>query len=93
MSWQALIVILALALSIVGAPSIRPELGYLDHGANEYGIERSSDPILLLGMDMPCLNQFLCKSLPLSLDNTSNVIRPLFLSFLLACQDERPPTG
>ena len=94
MRWQALIIILAFALSIVGPPSLLPEPGYIDQGAFEYfGIERSVNPVLSLCGDMPCLNQCPCKPLPLSLNNASKVVRPLFISFILAYQDERPPTS
>jgi hypothetical protein len=94
MRWQALIVILALALSMLGSPSLLPEPGFIDQGAFEYfGIERSVNPVLSLCGDMPSLNQCPCKPFPLSLNNASEVVRPLFLSFILTYQDERPPTS
>ena len=93
MRWQALIVILALALSIIGPPSIFPEPGYLNQGKFEYfGIERSANPVLSLCMDMPCLNQYPCRLLPLLLNNVSELVSPLLLSSLFSYQDERPPT-
>jgi hypothetical protein len=94
MRWQALLVLLALALGIVGSPFLLTEPGYIDQAAFEYfGIERSTNPALSLCCEMPCLNQCAYKHLPLSLNNASEVVRPLFLSFLLAFQDERPPTS
>ena len=94
MRMQALIVILALALSILASPSVVLEPGYLNQGAFEYfGIERSVNPVLSLCGDMPCLNQCPCQHLPLSLNNATELISPLFLSSLFAYQDERPPTG
>lgn len=94
MRMQALIVILALALSIVSPPSLLPELGYIDQAALEYfSIECSTTPALSFCGNMPCLNQCTYKHLPLSLNNASEIVRPLILSFLLANQDERPPTS
>jgi hypothetical protein len=92
MKWQALLVLLVLAFGVLVPPTFLPNPGHLDQAAFEYsGIERSTNPAVALCGDMPCLNQCPCKPHPLSLNNASEVVRPLFLSFLFTYQEERPP--
>jgi hypothetical protein len=92
MKGQALLIFLVLAFGVLVSPSLLPKPSYLDQAAFEYsGIERSTNLALAIFGDMPCLNQCPCKPFPLSLNNASEVVRPLFLSFLFTYQEERPP--
>ena len=92
MKWKALIILLALALSIVAPPSLpwlmntgsEAEIGTLD-------VCHSTASGLSAGSDMPCINECLGHHAPVvapSLQEIPSVaLKPLFIAFL----DERPP--
>ena len=92
MRWQSIIVLLAIALSIVAPPALpimvaqggQAEIGTLD-------VCHSAIPALSSSGDMPCINE--CMSLPLSqgLSKISARATPRFKPFCIAFQDERPP--
>jgi len=92
MKWQACIVLLAIALSIVLPPSL-PFLS--DRGAmaaiGTLDVCHSATPALSSNGDMPCLNH--CASLPLPFEQktVAEIARSLFQPFFIAFQDERPP--
>jgi hypothetical protein len=92
MKWQSLIILLAIALSIVAPPSL-PFLPA--HGAmSSVGMPdvcHAAMPALSSHGDMPCMNERPSLLLPLAQSNSVEVIisslKPLFIFF----QDERPP--
>jgi hypothetical protein len=92
MKWQALIILLAIALSIVVPPSL-PFLS--DHGAmaaiGTLDTCHSATPALSANGDMPCMNECPCRHLPFAESKTADIFTPLFKPLLIAFQDERPP--
>ncbi len=92
MKWQALIVLLAIALGIVVPPSL-PLLS--DHGAmaaiGSLDVCHSATPALSSNGDMPCVHECPCGHLPLSEDKNAAIFTPPFKPLLIPFQDERPP--
>jgi hypothetical protein len=92
MKWQAFIVLLAIALSVVLPPSL-PFLS--DHGAmaaiGTLDVCHSAMPALSANGDMPCVNECSCRPLPLAECKNAEVFTPPFKPLLIAFQDERPP--
>ena len=92
MKWKALIVLMALALSIVAPPSLpwlantgsEAEIGTLD-------VCHSAMPALSGTGDMPCMNECPCVHAPLMANIGSTISHFLFKPQLIAFQDERPP--
>jgi hypothetical protein len=92
MNWQAVIVLLAIALSIVVPPSL-PFLS--DHGAmaaiGTLDVCHSATSALSSNGDMPCMNECLCRYHPFAESKYTEIFAPLFKPLLLAFQEERPP--
>jgi hypothetical protein len=92
MKWQALIVLLAISLSIV-VPSSLPFLS--DHGAmaaiGTLDVCHSAIPALSSNGDMPCMSECPCRPLPLELYKIAVIVNPLFKPSALSFQDELPP--
>jgi hypothetical protein len=92
MKWQAIIILLAIALSIV-VPSSLPFLS--DQGAmaaiGTLDICHSSTPALSSTGDMPCISGSSCNPLPLALEDTIKIVPLLSKPYFIANQDERPP--
>ena len=92
MKWKALIVLLAIALSIVIPPSL-PFLS--DHGAmaaiGTLDVCHSAIPALSSNGDMPCVNECTCGHLPLGQFKKAEIVNPLFKPSAISFQDERPP--
>jgi hypothetical protein len=92
MKWSALIVLFAIALSIVLPPSL-PFLS--DHGTmaaiGTLDVCHSATPALSSNGDMPCVNECPCRHLPLVASNNAEIFTPPFKPLLIAFQDERPP--
>lgn len=92
MRLQTVIILLAIALSIVVPPSLpfaisdggRASIGILD-------VCHSATPALFSNGDMPCINVCPCRPLPLALENVTEIAPSPRKPFLLAYQDERPP--
>ena len=92
MRWQSIIVLLAIALSIVVPPTLpimaaqggQAEIGTLD-------VCHSATPALSSNGDMPCINSGMNQPLPLGLSKVPAVAAPRFAPFNIAFQDERPP--
>ncbi len=92
MRWQAIIVLLAIALSIVAPPVLpnraaqgrQAEIGTLD-------VCHSAIPALSSNGDMPCINECMNQPLPLGLNLIFADTTPRFKPFCIAFQDERPP--
>jgi hypothetical protein len=92
MKWQAIIILLAIALSIVVPPSL-PFLS--DQGAmaaiETLDICHSTTSALSSNGDMPCITGCPCNPLPLALEGTMNIVTLLSKPHFIANQDERPP--
>ncbi|HUI44477.1 MAG TPA: hypothetical protein VL122_00630 [Nitrospirota bacterium] len=92
MKWQALIVLLAIALSIIAPPSL-PFLS--DHGATTaigaLDICHSATAALSANGDMPCINEYYGHPLHLELYNISEIVNPLLKLSEISYQDEHPP--
>jgi hypothetical protein len=92
MKWQAFIVLLAIALSIVASPAF-PFLS--DHGAKvEIGtldVCHSATPALFSNGEMPCVNVGVSLPLPLALNSITEIVNPPLHPFHIAFQDELPP--
>ncbi len=92
MRWQSIIVLLAIALSIVVPPALpimaaqggQAEIGTLD-------VCHSATPALSSNGDMPCINEGMNLLLPQELSTVSAVAAPRSKPFCIAFQDERPP--
>ena len=90
--WNALIVLLALALSVVAPPSLpwlanpggESEIGTLD-------LCHSTAPGLSAGIDMPCISECPGHYAPLAIPSPHEVPSVALKSLLIAFQDERPP--
>ncbi len=94
MKWQALIVILAIALGVVIPPS-SPYLYLADNGATAsigtLDVCHSSIPALSANGHMPFLNECPCQQLPLALYANPAIADPPLKTLLIVFQDERPP--
>jgi hypothetical protein len=92
MKWQSIIVLLAIALSIVVPPTLpimaaqggQAEIGTLD-------VCHSATPALSSNGEMPCINECMNRPLPPGLSKVPAVAAPRFTPFCIAFQDERPP--
>jgi hypothetical protein len=89
---QTIIILLAIALSIVVPPSLpfaishggQSSIGTLD-------VCHSATPALSSNGDMQCINECPCGPLPLALENVAEITPPTCKPFFIAFQDERPP--
>jgi hypothetical protein len=92
MKWQAVIVLLAITLSIVVPPSL-PFLS--GHGAmasiGTLDVCHSATPALSSNGDMPCVNECPCRPLPLAQNKVIIVPNSHLSPYFIAFQDERPP--
>lgn len=92
MRWTSIIVLLAIALSIVVPPALpimaardgQAEIGTLD-------ICHSATPALSSNGEMPCIHACMNQPLPPGLSTVPAVATPRFKPFCIAFQDERPP--
>lgn len=92
MKWQAAVILLAIALSIVVPPSLplaisqgnQVEIGTAD-------VCHSASPALSSNGDMPCLSQSPCHLLPLLQNTVVETASQHFKPSITAFQDERPP--
>ncbi len=92
MRWKALIILLALGLTMVVPPSL-PWLADVSDGSaiGTLDVCHSGVPALSVGGDMPCVNECPCNHMPLIAASVYIIphvtLKPLFITF----QDERPP--
>jgi hypothetical protein len=92
MRWQAVIVLLAILLSIVLSPAL--SLTIADGGHSMIGtldVCHSATPALSSNGDMPCLNECPRCPFPLAQHKASEIVNPPCKPLLIAFQDERPP--
>jgi len=92
MKWQALIVLLAIALTIAIPPSLSLTCSHDAHTMiGTLDICHSTTPALSSGGSMPFIQECPCYPFPLVLQETSKIINPLIKPTITAFQDERPP--
>jgi hypothetical protein len=92
MKWQAVIVLLAIALTITIPPSLSFTCGNAEHTMIvNLDICHSKVPALSPGRSMPFIQERLSHPLPPLLQETSEVINHLCKPVITAFQDERPP--
>jgi hypothetical protein len=92
MRWQAVIVLLAIALSIVVPPSLPLMIGQGGQASiGTLDVCHSSLPALASNGNMPCVSECPCRPLPLAQKKVSEIANPPFKPLLIAFQDERPP--
>lgn len=92
MRWQAVILLIALALTAALPPSLafapdsdeQPSLGTLN-------VCHSAAPALSSNGDMPCVNECPCRHVPAVSVALTKPNVPLFPEFLLISGNERPP--
>ena len=92
MRWQTVIVLIAVAFTIVAPHSFaiavghdqEPVLGMLD-------VCHSAAPALASNGEMPCMNECPCRHVPASPVAYNKQTNPLFSEFLLITRNERPP--
>ncbi len=92
MKWQALIVLLALALGVAAPPSLswlantdnEAEIGILD-------VCHSTAPSLSAGSDMPCISEGLGHHAPVVAPSLQEIPSVAWKPLLIVFQDERPP--
>ena len=92
MKWQAVIVLLAIAISVLVPPSlsltvahnVRAEIGALD-------VCHSTTPALSSNGEMPCVTECSCHPLYVTLNTIVEPMSSSFKPLLFALQDERPP--
>lgn len=92
MKWQAVIVLLAIALTIAIPPSLFPTCSHAGHAMiGSLDICHSATPALSSSGSMPWIQESPCHPLPLLLQETSEIVNPLFKPVITAFQDEHPP--
>jgi hypothetical protein len=91
MRWQAIIVLLAITLSVFVPPSLsltgscgQAAIGTLD-------VCHSAIPALSSNGEMPCMNECSNAHLPLGLQEIIHIVSLPDKSVFIAFQDERPP--
>jgi hypothetical protein len=92
MRWQAVIVLLAIMLSIIVPPSLPMTISH-DGQTSIATLDlcHSSAPALATSGNMPCTIECPCQPLPLARSAAAEIDKPPFRPFLIAFQDERPP--
>jgi hypothetical protein len=92
MKSQAVIVLLAIALTIAIPPSFSLTCGDAGHAMiGTLDICHSATPALSSSGSMPCIQQCPCNPLPLALQGTSQIVNLRFKPVITAFDDERPP--
>jgi hypothetical protein len=92
MKWQAVMVLLAIGLSIAVPPSFTVPSDHGNHAMiGNLDVCHQDAPALSANGSMPCVHQCLCDYQPSLQDTIVNIVNPRIKPFLLAFQDERPP--
>ena len=92
MKWKALIVLLAIAFSVV----LPPSLPYLsDNGAiaaiGTLDVCHSATPALSSNGDMPCVTASICIAAPLLAESTNDSLQKTYSELILSSRNEQPP--
>jgi len=92
MKWQAVTVLLAIALTIVIPPSFSLSCGHAEHTMiGTLDICHSSPLALSSNGNMPFIQESFCHPLPLVLQESFEIVNPFFKPVVTAFQDEHPP--
>jgi hypothetical protein len=92
MRMKAVIVLLAIAVSIIVPPSLPFTSSHSGHASiGILDVCHSAMPALSSNGDMPCITGCPCDPLPLVLEDIASLTLPLSKPFLISYQDERPP--
>jgi hypothetical protein len=92
MKWQAVIVLLAIGLTIAVPPSFAVLSDHGNHAMiGNLDVCHSAAPALSANGSMPCVHQGLCDHQALVQDKTVEIVNPRIKPLLIAFQDERPP--
>jgi len=92
MKCQAVIVLLAIALTITIPPSLSLPRGHTSHALiGTLDVCHSTTPALSSSGNMPCIQVSPCNPLPLVLQETLEIANPFFKPTITAFQDEHPP--
>jgi hypothetical protein len=92
MKWQAVIVLLAIALSIFVPPSLSLTSGQNGHAMiGTLDLCHKGNPALSVSGNMPCVSESSCHFLPLSLQEISEIVNPRIRPFFIVFQDDHPP--
>jgi hypothetical protein len=91
MKLQTIIVLLAIALSVV----VPPVLPFIAHGGaasiGTLDVCHSAAPALSSNGEMPCVNECPCRILPSELTSVVGINNPSCKPIVIAFCDERPP--
>jgi hypothetical protein len=92
MKWQAVMVLLAIGVSITVPPCfIVPG----DHGNHamigNLDVCHTATPTLSANGNMPCVHQCPCNHMPLIQDKITKILNPRIKPLLITFQEERPP--
>jgi len=92
MKWQAVMVLLAIGLSIAVPPCFSVPS---DHGNHAMigclDVCHQGAPALSAGGNMPCLHQCPCDYMPIMQDKITKIVNPRIKPLSIAFQDEHPP--
>lgn len=92
MKWQAITVILAIALTVAIPPSFSLKCDSVGHAMiGNLDICHSTTPALSSRGGMPCIQECPFHPIPLVIQETSDIVNLLFKPVITAFQDERPP--
>jgi len=92
MKWQAVILLLAIGLSIAVPPSFSVLSDHGNHALiGNLDVCHQAAPALSANGSMPCLHQRPCGHLPFVQDKTAEIVNPRIKPLLISFQDERPP--
>ncbi len=92
MKWQAVIVLLAIALTVLAPPAL--PLMIVHDGHSQIGVLdvcHSAAPALSASGEMPCLNSFPLDQQPKPFITYSIQHKPLFSQYLSTFDTEQPP--
>jgi len=92
MKWQAVMVLLAIGISIAVPPSFPVSSDHDNHAMiGNLDVCHQAAPALSANGSMPCLHQCPCDHLPLVQDKIAEIVNQRIKPLLIAFQDERPP--
>jgi len=93
MRWLSVVVIIAIALSVVVPPALTITLaqGGQPAAIGVLDVCHSATPALSSNGEMPCMNECPCKQGPVPVIVYAEKIDPILTHFLLSSQNERPP--
>jgi hypothetical protein len=91
MRWHAVIILLAITLSIIVPPTLPPAVRGGQAAIGTLDVCHATIPALSSVSEMPCLNEGSNSPLPLALQEVIHLVSLPDTSVFIAFQDERPP--